>query len=385
MPANRRIKPVTYGLMIYLMLSSLDAWNIHGTGSFLKILAFLPLALMLPDLKSLRLRPNRLLALQLCFWFLAMLSVFYSVSVDRTFSVGKTLTLNLILVFAFGALVPYNRKELELLQKALLWGCWIHICLTLIFADISAAGRLTLGFGDSVQDQNNNNTYMLYAFSYHAHQFLYRRGRGHILPITAILTMVLLSGSRGALLAYTVVLLFHIQYFYRNDKNALRKFWVTVLLLLLLGIAADLIVDKMPESITVRYSWAYLKDKGTSGRARIWTHLWNVFSESEILRMLFGHGYGTTRLVNQYNHLVAHNLYLDNLITLGIAGMTLQIASQGTVLWIFRKRRKVILMGAYLGMITMCMSLSLTASKPMWNMMMIAMALDCCEGNMAYD
>lgn len=381
MPANRRIKPVTYGLMIYLMLSSLDAWNIYGSGSFLKILAFLPLTLMLLELRDLRLIPHRLLALQLCFWFLVMFSVFYSVSVERTFSVAKTLTLNLILVFSFGALVPYNQRELELLQKALLWGCWIHICLTLLFADFSVAGRLTLGFGGSTQDQNNNNTYILYAFSYHSHMVLHRRERRHILPLLVILAVGLLSGSRGAILAYLATLLFHILIFLRSNKHVLRKLGVILLLLLIVSVAFRLIIEKMPESIAVRYSWAYLKDKGTTGRTRIWAYLWNVFLESEIFRMLFGHGYGTTILVNQFNHHVAHNLYLDNLITLGIAGVTLQIASQGTVLWIFRKRKKVILMGAYLGMIVMCMSLSLTASKPMWNMMMVAMALDCCEGN----
>ena len=93
--------------------------------------------------------------------------------------------------------------------------------------------------------------------------------------------------------------------------------------------------------------------------------------------MLFGHGYGTTTLVNQMNHRVAHNLYLDNLITLGLFGVILQVASQCVVLWIFHKRKKYALLGAYIGMLGMCMSLSLTACKPLWNMILIALAIDC--------
>ena len=81
--------------------------------------------------------------------------------------------------------------------------------------------------------------------------------------------------------------------------------------------------------------------------------------------------------LNEIKHRVAHNLYLDNLITLGIVGLTLQLATQGTVLHIFRKHRKYELMGAFIGMMGMCLSLSLTASKPIWNMMLIALALDC--------
>jgi len=147
--------------------------------------------------------------------------------------------------------------------------------------------------------------------------------------------------------------------------------------MIVIGIAFDLILAQMPESVAVRFSWEYLEEKGTVGRSAVWAYLWNVYSNSSILRMLFGHGYGTTTIVNQMNHRVAHNLYLDNLITLGLFGMILQILSQSAVAWIFCKRKKYALLGAYIGMIGMCMSLSLTACKPLWNMMLIALAIDC--------
>ena len=377
MHEESRIKPVTYGLAFYLLLGTFDTLNIGAVGSLMKVLAFVPLAMMLLDLRKLRLRLHSLLGLQLGFWLLAMCSLFYSVALDRTLSSDISLTLNLMLVLMLGTLVPYNERELKLLQKALLWGCWLQIAFTLIFADVSAAGRLTLRFGNSVQDQNNNNTFFLYAFSYHCHHFLNKRERRHMVPMLLIFAMVLLSGSRGALLAFVLTFLYHIFVYFRNSRHALRSMLLVLLLLAVLGAAFNLILARMPESVAVRYSWEYLEEKGATGRSAVWAYLWDVYSHSGILRMLFGHGYGTTVLVNVLNHRVAHNLYLDNLITLGLVGMILQIASQAVIVRIFYRRKQYALLGAYVGMIGMCMSLSLTASMPMWNMMLIALAMDC--------
>lgn len=376
-----KIRPVTFGLACYLILGVFDALSISAVGSFLKIAAFIPIALLLLDLRELRLRIHALLGLQLVFWALALVSLFYSVSVDRTLSSDLSLTLNLMLVLMLGVLVPYNSAELDLLQKAMLWACWVQIGFTLLFSDYSAAGRLTLRFGESTQDQNNNNTFFLYAFSYHCYHFLCGKNRKHIIPVLLIFALVLISGSRGALVAFTMAFLYHIFVYFSNSKHALRSMLIVAFLMVLVAFAFELILAQMPESVAVRYSWEYLEAKGTSGRSRVWEYLWNLFTNSSIPRMLFGYGYGTTAIVNELNHKVAHNLYLDNLITLGVVGMILQIASQCTVVWIFHKRKKYALLGAYIGMIGMCMSLSLTACKPLWNMILIALAIDCNSSN----
>lgn len=377
MSGGKRIRPVTYGLAFYLLLGAFDVLNLPAIGSLLKVIVFIPLGLMLLDAKRLRLRLHSLLGLQLGFWLLALVSVLYSVSVDRTFSSDISLTLNLMMALTLGILVPYNSRELDLLQKAMLWGCWLQIAVTLIFADFSVAGRLTLRFGNSTQDQNNNNTFFLYAFSYHCYQFLSKKERRHIIPALVIFVLVLLSGSRGALVAFALTFLFHIRLYFKNCKHTLRSVCLIALLLVVVCIAFEIILAQMPESVALRYSWDYLEEKGTTGRSEVWAYLWNKYLDSGVFRMLFGHGYGTTAIINQWNHKVAHNLYLDNLITIGLVGMILQIASQSVVLWIFYKKKEHALMGAYIGMIGMCMTLSLTACKPLWNMMMIALAIDC--------
>ena len=377
MPDRNRIRPVAYGLAFYFLLSVLDTLNISAVGSFLKIAALVPLGMMIFQVKDLRVKFHSLLVTQVAFWLLAMVSLFYTVSFDRTFSADTTLTLNLMLVLALGVMVPYNREELDLLQKAMLWGCWLQILLTLIFADYSAGGRLTLRFGASDQDQNNNNTYFLYAFSWHCYRLLTGKDKKQIIPVLVMLTMVLLSGSRGALVAFALVFFFHICIYFGKSRHALRKIFAIAVVMIIVALSFDFILGLLPESVSMRFTLEYLEEKGTTGRSKTWAFLWEHFKNSNMLRMLFGNGYGTTSLINEIKHRVAHNLYLDNLITLGIVGVLLQLTSQGTVLHIFRKHRKYELMGAFIGMMGMCLSLSLTASKPIWNMMLIALALDC--------
>ena len=377
MGERSRIGPVAYGLAFYFLVGALEALNIAAIGSFMKIMVLIPLGLMIFQVAALRLRFHSLLYLQIAFWLLAILSLFYSVGLERTLSSDITLTLNLAMVLVLGVMVPYNKAEQDLLQKALLLGCWIQIIMTLLFADVSAGGRLTVRFGESNQDQNTNNMYFMYAFSYYCYHLLSDKKRKMIIPILIMLTLVLFSGSRGALVAFAMVFFFHICIFFGKSKHAMRKILAVAVLLIVTILAIDLIMEILPESVSVRFSKEYLAEKGTSGRSRIWRYLWGVFRESNMLRMLFGHGYGTTILLNELNHLVAHNLYLDNLMTLGIVGVGLQLATQGSVLYIFYKHRKYALMGAYIGMIGMCLSLSLVASKPIWNMLLMALVLDC--------
>ena len=198
----------------------------------------------------------------------------------------------------------------------------------------------------------------------------------HIVPAIFILSIVLLTGSRGALVAFLLVIFAHVCFMFANTKHKIRNILLVALLLVLLLVIFDIVLAQMPENVAQRYSRDYISEKGTTGRTRIWRFLLRHYSDDSILRMLFGHGYGTTILVNTMDGRVAHNLYLDNLITLGIIGMTLQLVIQGSVVWILLRRRQYPLLGAYWGIIGMCFSLSLVAYKPIWNIMLLTLAID---------
>ena len=373
---NETIRPVVYGIGLYFLVAGTDSFQIGTIGSLLKIVVLIPLALALLDLKRFRIRISATLVVQLLFWLLATVSLFYSVNADKTFSSVKALTLNLALVFCLGTMEEYNQRELRFMQKAMVAGGWLTIALVFLFSDISAGGRLTLILGGEEQDQNYINGYFIYAFSWHCSQLLKEKKKLHVIPTVSIFSMVLLTGSRGALLAFLLVIFVHICILFTCAEHKLRNIALVAALMALLLVAFDIVLAQLPESVAERFSWDYISEKGSTGRTRIWKHLLTHYAQDGIPRMLFGHGYGTTSLVNTLSGKVAHNLYIDNLITVGLVGVLLQLTVQGSVICILARRKQYPLLGAYLGMLCMCMSLSLVAYKPIWNVMLLALAID---------
>lgn len=376
MQGNEPIRPVVYGIGLYFACSGADSFQIGSIGSALKLVAMVPLALAFLDIRRWKIRITPTLVAQLIFWLLTVASILYSVSADKTFSSVKALTLNLALVFCLGVMEEYNARELRLMQHCLLAGGWVTIALMLLFSDMSLHGRLTLILGEKTQDQNYINGYFMYAFSWHCCQLLLEKKKFHLIPTIFILSIVLLTGSRGALVAFLLVIVVHVCFLLAKSRHKIRNITLVVLLMVVLLVMFDMVLARIPENVAQRYSWDYIAENGTTGRTRIWRFLLQHYSADSIFRMLFGHGYGTTVLVNTMDGRVAHNLYLDNLITLGIPGMLLQLLIQGTVVHILFKRRNYPLLGAYLGMIGICLSLSLVAYKPIWNIMLLALAID---------
>lgn len=380
--ANKRIandesiRPVVYGVGLYFLLAGLDCFNIGSVGSMLKLVSFIPLFLVFLDLRKLQIRFSAVLVFQLLLWLLTIVSLFYSISVTKTSTLIKTLTLNLILVFALGAMEQYNQRELQFMQDALFAGGWIVIILMLLLSDVSKDGRLILALGGKTSDPNYINGYFLYTFSYHCNRMLQQDKKIHIIPMIFILAVVLLTGSRGALVAFTIALFAHLCVNFSRTKHTIRNVVLTALIIVVLFGAFDLILEWMPENVAQRFSWDFIAEHGTTGRTGIWQFFLQHFSEDSILRMLFGHGYGTAVLVNTVRHSGAHNLYIEDLINLGVVGLLLELATQVSVLRVFIKYRQYSLLGAYFGMIGMCLSLGLTNYKPIWNITMLALATD---------
>lgn len=373
---NEPIRPSVYGIGLYFLVACTDSFPIGTIGSFLKIVVLIPLALALFDLKKLQIRFSALVVVQLLLLFLSVISLFYSINTDRTFVSVRTLILNLALVFFFGMMERYNQRELQYMQRALLVSGWVTILMMVLFSSISSDGRLSLLLGEGEQDQNYINGYFLYTFSWHSCQLILQKKKLHFIPVIIIFTIVLLTGSRGALLAFILVLFMHMCILFACSNHKFRNIFMLVLLSVVLLIAFDLILAQMPDSVAKRFSWDYISATGTTGRTRVWSFLLKQFGESSILRMLFGYGYGTTITINTLNGKVAHNLYLEYLLTLGIVGLTLQLLIQILIIRILLKHRQYPLLGAYFGMLGMCMSLSILAYKPIWNIMILALAID---------
>ena len=131
----------------------------------------------------------------------------------------------------------------------------------------------------------------------------------------------------------------------------------------------------LPEEIAIRFTPDYIANYKGTNRNDIWIEILKIYKEGSIERQLFGYGYGTVPTVNTFNHLVAHNLWLDHLITGGILGLIVMICMHVIFLREAWCNKNAIIFATYSGYLTMCMTLSLTNYKPLWNAMMMIMIL----------
>lgn len=381
---NNRIRPVTYGLAVYFLLMAMDCFPLGTVGSLLKIVALIPLGLSLLNARQIRMRFNVLVIFQFLFWLLAVLSLLYTVNQSKTTTSVITLTLNLALVIALGSMQTYSETEVKFLYRAFLYGSWLTILLMVFFSNISSDGRLTLQIGEGIQDQNYINGYILFAFSYHCKMSFLERKWRHLTAVLFIMVVVLLTGSRGAFLAYIAVAIVYLVSMVIRTRNSAKNLLILLFVIIVAIFCFEFILTKLPADVAKRFSWDYISQTGTVGRMKIWRDLLAHFCDDNILRMLFGHGYGTTIVVSQLNK-VAHNLYLDNLVTLGIAGLLLQIITQVYVIYELHRQKAAVLLGTYIGMLVMCLSLSLVAYKPIWNIMLFTLIQRYCVKDKLYN
>lgn len=369
----KKIRPSTLFLGLYFVMMAADCFAAGSLGSLLRIFAIIPLLLLVPEFRNLRIKLPVTAIVQLAFWLLTVVSFFYTIDFDCTGKSVVTLSLNLALTICMGTMKSYSARELEYLKKSLVIGSWVTAMLMVALANLYE-GRLVLKLGESIQDANYVNGYLLFAFVYHLNSFLKDRKILHILAVMFFTVLILLSGSRGALLAFGMAAFFSLCK-YVGGKSGRSGRWIYAIILLVFAIIIfDITLMAMPDHVAERFSWSYIvSPKGTTGRLSIWKNLLGHFSRDNFGRIMFGHGYGTTRLINTYNSFVAHNLYIDSLISTGIVGCLLQIVIQAGFLIIFSKNSEQDMLYVLVGIIGMCLSLSLTSYRPLWNLMTIGL------------
>ena len=102
--------------------------------------------------------------------------------------------------------------------------------------------------------------------------------------------------------------------------------------------------------------------------------------KDSVFRMLFGYGFGTVAYINEYNHLVAHNLWIEHLLAVGIIGELLFVAMQIAFIRAAWKTKDIFIISGYAGYLVMMLTLSLLSYKPIWNCMIMILIISRAHG-----
>ena len=364
-------------LAIYFAMMPFDSFPVFGMGSLLKAVAFLPLIAIIVLHRSTKIKLNKLTIAFILYVASNAITCMYSVDFSSSLFELRRLLLNGVLIIAVGGMYnQYNQEELNCLIKALIIGGLATVVMTLIFSDTSSTGRLTLAINGTKQDQNYINGYMYFAFAFFVNKLIGEKKIFYALPSLALLVFTLMTGSRGATVALVALALMVFVY---NMFNAGRMkagvMIVAFIVIITLYFGFDYIMSLLPSEISVRFSADYIANYRGTNRNVLWAAILRIFNEGNTFRKIFGYGYGTVPIVNTFNHLVAHNLWLDHLISGGIIGVAIMTYMHAMFVIEAWRQKNPVIFASYMGYLTMCMTLSLTNYKPIWNCMMMIMIL----------
>ena len=373
---DRKINLTTKCIALYFVLMPLDSIRVFGMGSLLKVIALFPIISILVLKRKSKLKLSRMVLWSLVYLFSIAFSCAYSISLDDSFSGTIRLLVNMILILCVGGIYDeYTKSEYVFLMKSLVLGGVANIVLTFLNPETTdVTGRLTLSIAGSTQDMNYINGYMLFALAFFVKKLIKDKRMTALVPIAVIIVFSLMTGSRGALLAVAAIIVSSLLYVFFAEKNVRPStVFITITVIVLGYVFYQDILMLISPKVARRFSLEYIQNYRGTNRTDIWLHLLEKYKNSSLFRQIFGYGTGTVYLVNTATNQVAHNLWLDHLIGTGFVGLVVFVGMQIRFLKEAIKSRDVVLISSFIGLLTMCLTLSLVSYKPIWNCMMMIM------------
>ena len=142
------------------------------------------------------------------------------------------------------------------------------------------------------------------------------------------------------------------------------------MIFLLTGAFLYFIWDYIPDLITERFSLEFSINDGGANRFEIWKRLLDYFGDSTLFRKVFGYGAGT---VTDYawQGRVAHNVYIEVLVEMGLIGLFFIVTMYGYYLKKAKDSSVKYLYPILIGYLVLALSLSLYSYKPIWNIILM--------------
>lgn len=278
--------------------------------------------------------------------------------------------LNAGLFFCLSA-VEYTEREMRLFYSAQVVLLAVLVVITL-WNDAQYAERTTLTIFGQTSDPNYFVGFFIFPMAVTIERVFRSKYRlWYFLLLCAAGYTVLLSGSRGGLLAVlALVLAASVLY----PKGLLRKGAALVMVIGAVVLLWVAIRPFLPENILERFSIeAVLETRGTY-RMDIWQSMLREVADST-KTFLVGQGVGSQHHVflnGRLENEVAHNHYIQALYDQGILGLLLFLGLVGACILRCVKRRPAVA-AAMIGMMALGLSLSFNAStKTLWNIVVYA-------------
>ena len=326
---RKGIRLSSYFFALYLLLLPISTAlaGIIGKTSLLNYIVAIYFTLAFFETLILRvLRMKKSLRFIYYYYLYTLASLLWGISSPSTWMLTTFLTS--VLVFSIASVSCYSDKEKRLFLRAIYLSAFVAIAAAIWTILYHRSYRLYVTI-TSTMDPNDfgcglgiiTSLYLLTAMET-------RRKISSILVLVCVAVMIVLTGSRGALLMFIGILAVYFFLFMRGSK-------ITNYMLVILALLFFLIMfsDSLPTYLQDRLQLSSVIQDGGAGRMAIWKAALIKYSQSNFFRMLFGYGYGGFRQSVRYysgrmnTFYQAHSMYVNELIEGGFVGMTLLLSA----------------------------------------------------------
>lgn len=361
-------------LAIYFVAAPLDFIPLVPDVSLTKVLVVIPLIGAFLYFKYAKLQLDSFLLFPIMYLLCIFISI--TVSVDQSLTIQRFVTLALnISIMIFMSMFFYNEHDLSLLKKGLVYGGWLTLILAFFYSDQSLmGGRLTVNVNGTYQDPNYLIGFIILSIIFYLSHFIETKKKSSLIKLLILFTVVLLTGSRGGLLAVIGGVFVYLIFWIKSNSRSYKKLVQLMLVVILIFIIVLFMIQLLPESLTQRYSILYTLNDGGAHRFDLWRSSLDAYLNAPLINQIFGYGAGTIRKFT-FNGNVAHNVWIETLVENGAIG-TIVLFIFYTIFFIKSiKLKEYVIVGTFSGYLIMTLSLSLYSYKPIWNLLLYIMIL----------
>lgn len=366
------ISPYCRFMGIYFLCLIVNGMAAGTLGSMLKLVALIPIGIWLftnhtVQLKSMIIKASALFVLW-CF-----MSNYWTI--DQSTTMKRAITQITFLVFLLSTTgYEYSSYELVYLKKCLVWSSRIS-AVVLLTTGSYGAGRLLLS-GIITEDPTYLCAYLMFGICFAVSVIISQNNRviqkmAAIIELAVYLYIVFATGSRGGLFSTATVIIILIA-FYKNESNKFsigKKIFIVSFLIIGVGV----VMTMLPDEVAYRFLPSTIQESNGTGRYELWRNALNAFGNSSFLRQLFGYGTSTAKDITYMfpfsRHNVFHNIYIENLLEIGIIGLVLYLIHIVSFFISAVRQRNLFAVAIQSGLMVLAISSSLYSFKPYWNIM----------------
>lgn len=202
------------------------------------------------------------------------------------------------------------------------------------------------------------------------------------LAIAFDFAVILMAGSRGALVMFAAMV---VVWVLLGDYSRRSKLFIIVMIVIALVFFDQFFMQLLPKTITSRLTFDAVRSSRGSGRYNVWYLAWDIFKDSNLLRILFGYGFNSFLDTVQYGNyggnqnLLAHNVIIQTMIEGGVFGLFFlirMIMSQIKMAWI---RDDGMMKIAIIGLIVAALSIDMQVTR-IWGFILAFNLFRCARG-----